>query len=936
MASFDPSPRGAANSAPSEDRRQRLSVLATDRSVQVAVAKLLSLGPANRPKKRAALQSALVRSLGARTSARVYVLDPVQVVEELARRGELSLEQEQHTELIHILQEFSPPPDVLWDLAACEEDRARISRALASKPGVQESTQALVQWLLAQSFAKVQVGGCRVLQSLLDKGFVKETNDSKLEYHLPENQQASDAEMTNVSNESLQEQWPIFEGRAKAYERVCAEIAHQKRLKKQAEIQEEKSREKQAKREEEARQRLMQSYVSKAVQAGKVRRIRKLLEHRADVSKSLYLATSAPVSNVEMVDLLLEARANADNRSLQEAADAGHMDLFKHLLDSRASVASAQAQGLAQTLANNNKVEFLKFLLEKLEKQKGESIEGPPEPEETKGKGKGKGKSWKSIPVPYGKGLSGEGKGFGGSESEDEAADDSGPGLRAAVEIAAQRGNMEALQLLLDARASVSSSALQRAASHAQVEALEALLRVSNPNASKKRSEGKTLLHCAAESTPEALGDESRAISIVNVILSLRADVNEQSELGWTALHFAASSNATPIIGTLLEARAELNPQETDGRTPLHVAAACGKTNSLAALVGARADVNLAPKGMTALHCAALYCQRDTCIALLQLGADGSQVVGDVGGGSFESLQGKTAFQIVEECHNADYSAPMLQVEANPHVIDFSVGFYSTKCRAQHLLREWQAGLPSLTLLVKGELVGEQLRLDCFDQSGEKLTSVLWSSTGAVTNGLMIRLAQSLSAAGFRWEKSTSSKDQAVLLRNEPEDSPHSKVQRFHLKLIGPDNKSIPVARGPYDNDYMDSWTIPDEHMMFEVEGLGVQDQEEDEGSSEEEEEGVDVGQGGKGKGKGGSEDEEAEEGSDEGKGMFKGFKGKGKGKGQKVSLGFEFSDSDSEDGGKGKGKGFMGKGFMGKGYFGKGQSSDGSVSLATLLGLQP
>lgn len=81
--------------------------------------------------------------------------------------------------------------------------------------------------------------------------------------------------------------------------------------------------------------------------------------------------------------------------------------------------------------------------------------------------------------------------------------------------------------------------------------------------------EEATSLHWAV-SAPDH--QEERA-KIVSLLLINGADVNEKTDTGLTALHYAAANDLYKAVGVLLDHHADLNVTDNSGNTPLHYAA---------------------------------------------------------------------------------------------------------------------------------------------------------------------------------------------------------------------------------------------------------------------------------------------------------------------------------------------------------------------------
>jgi ankyrin repeat protein len=101
--------------------------------------------------------------------------------------------------------------------------------------------------------------------------------------------------------------------------------------------------------------------------------------------------------------------------------------------------------------------------------------------------------------------------------------------------------------------------------------------------------------------------------------------VLSKDEDGFTPLHLAAANGYKSMVEFLLSIKADVNAKDNAGSTPLHQAAAAdGEHSDIVELLLARkADVNAADKqGLTPLHYALLADNPDVAIALLKHGAN--------------------------------------------------------------------------------------------------------------------------------------------------------------------------------------------------------------------------------------------------------------------------------------------------------------------------
>eukprot|EP01064_Diplonema_japonicum_P029637 TRINITY_DN484_c2_g1_i2.p1 TRINITY_DN484_c2_g1~~TRINITY_DN484_c2_g1_i2.p1 ORF type:complete len:573 (+),score=167.06 TRINITY_DN484_c2_g1_i2:113-1831(+) len=109
---------------------------------------------------------------------------------------------------------------------------------------------------------------------------------------------------------------------------------------------------------------------------------------------------------------------------------------------------------------------------------------------------------------------------------------------------------------------------------------------------------GYTVLHTAVQKGSK---------SIVDILLSFKADPDKVTDFGWTALHLAAQRGMFQVVDVLLRSKANPNKRDKYGETPLHVASKHGSVPVVDRLMDSSADPNLQnnPNGWTPLHHAA-------------------------------------------------------------------------------------------------------------------------------------------------------------------------------------------------------------------------------------------------------------------------------------------------------------------------------------------
>ncbi|KAL3134945.1 hypothetical protein ABBQ32_007905 [Trebouxia sp. C0010 RCD-2024] len=168
------------------------------------------------------------------------------------------------------------------------------------------------------------------------------------------------------------------------------------------------------------------------------------------------------------------------------------------------------------------------------------------------------------------------------------------------LHLATARGNVDVVQFLLDHHALVAAA----------------------------NQEGQTALHLSALTTATKLSGALLAEIKAMPSKARSAVLNaKDSELGRTALHYAAKLGSHETIEQLTKAGCDADMLTKTKHTPLRSAAAQGHTAAVAALVSAHAKVSIPDvKGVNPLHAAASIGNMDVVAALLQ-GQDSKQAV---------------------------------------------------------------------------------------------------------------------------------------------------------------------------------------------------------------------------------------------------------------------------------------------------------------------
>lgn len=192
---------------------------------------------------------------------------------------------------------------------------------------------------------------------------------------------------------------------------------------------------------------------------------------------------------------------------------------------------------------------------------------------------------------------------------------------RTALHLAAQRGFVSCVEVLLEHQASFTLkeykrkwTALHAAAADGQMDCL--LLLVNKEQSAdiidSPDTQGQTALMLAA------LG---RHTDCVHILLEKGAKADAADKKGFTALHRAAVLGNEDCVSALLEHGASALCRDSQGRTPLHLAASCGHTELLRSLLKAAMkadplDSLLDHRGYTPTHWAA-YHGHEGCLHIL-------------------------------------------------------------------------------------------------------------------------------------------------------------------------------------------------------------------------------------------------------------------------------------------------------------------------------
>lgn len=111
--------------------------------------------------------------------------------------------------------------------------------------------------------------------------------------------------------------------------------------------------------------------------------------------------------------------------------------------------------------------------------------------------------------------------------------------------------------------------------------------------------------------------------NLVDLLINKGASVDEKTNNGQTALHFAASKANLDTAKKLLAQKASARVKDKRGQLPLHRAAAVGNVPIVKLLLESRSPINATDiDGSTALHHAIAEGHGDTAMVLLKAGAE--------------------------------------------------------------------------------------------------------------------------------------------------------------------------------------------------------------------------------------------------------------------------------------------------------------------------
>ena len=288
-----------------------------------------------------------------------------------------------------------------------------------------------------------------------------------------------------------------------------------------------------------------------------------------DGRSALHLA--AQKGNIAVVKWLIKAKAEVDAQTktgwtpLMIAAQKGHGGIVQVLTEESADVKKSLKDGrtVLHIAAEENYVDVVNKLI------KAKEIEVDAQTETL----------WTPLMIAAQKGLG----------DIVDALIEAGAGInrtlrhrRTALHLAAENGNVAVVKQLVAKGAEVYTKTQWI---HLIIEACQGhdenvKTHIKDIGLKKKLPDGRTILH---------IGAESGHTKVVSTLVEAGADVDVQTEAGWTPLMVAAQKNLENVAEVLLT-KADVNKTDIAGRTALHLARNANIANKL---IEAGADLNI-------------------------------------------------------------------------------------------------------------------------------------------------------------------------------------------------------------------------------------------------------------------------------------------------------------------------------------------------------
>jgi hypothetical protein len=168
------------------------------------------------------------------------------------------------------------------------------------------------------------------------------------------------------------------------------------------------------------------------------------------------------------------------------------------------------------------------------------------------------------------------------------AGDFSRPECQTPLHVAAERGHVDIVRLLLeymksddlDVHAWGGCAPLHDSAGHGHTKVVQCLLEAgADPEIADEG--GWTALHYSSS---------EGHVEVVRSLLAVGCNVEKEDKNGCTPIHYAAGEGYTKVVQCLIESDANVNQQARSGWTALHYAASAGRVNVVKSLLDAAAS----------------------------------------------------------------------------------------------------------------------------------------------------------------------------------------------------------------------------------------------------------------------------------------------------------------------------------------------------------